>query len=324
MTYQQALELKDSLTNDFIFLNKNIQRRYFFNIPSNRHRYDSLKDDVYEFVNGIGVIQKEDDSYGLSVYTEGLVPGDSLTDYLGLRGDEIFIDNIGPITIKSQYVKMGDSISSRHGDTGSIGCFVKDVNNIKHMLSNYHVLTNHGTVGVGDEIISPAVRLKGDPRYDVAAHLSYAKKVHYKVEKAEKKNYIDCAVARLINQDISNIALPGGEEINGWSEAKYKMKVLKQGSKTGLTKGKVISTSTNIRVDYGGIDQNKKEAYFYDQIAIKGLPGRPFSEMGDSGALIFENETNKAVGLLFSGSSDGTTFANPIKWVLDALSVEIL
>ena len=49
-----------------------------------------------------------------------------------------------------------------------------------------------------------------------------------------------------------------------------------------------------------------------------------FCDAGDSGALILEQHTLNAVGLLFAGTDDGTTFATPIKEVLTELSVKIL
>jgi hypothetical protein len=40
---------------------------------------------------------------------------------------------------------------------------------------------------------------------------------------------------------------------------------------------------------------------FTDQIAIRGLNGKRFSDSGDSGSAILERLTNKVAGLLFAG-----------------------
>ena len=61
---------------------------------------------------------------------------------------------------------------------------------------------------------------------------------------------------------------------------------------------------------------------FHDQIIIVGSDGNPFSAAGDSGSLILQRGTNKAVGLLFAGSSTHT-IANHIGDVLAALQVTL-
>jgi hypothetical protein len=50
--------------------------------------------------------------------------------------------------------------------------------------------------------------------------------------------------------------------------------------------------------------------------------GQPFSDAGDSGALILERATGKAVGLLFAGSASHSA-ANHIDDVLAALHVQL-
>jgi hypothetical protein len=63
---------------------------------------------------------------------------------------------------------------------------------------------------------------------------------------------------------------------------------------------------------------------FEDQIAIRGLDGTRFSDSGDSGSSILERSTNKVVGLLFAGATNGSlTFANHISDVLSKLKVKL-
>jgi hypothetical protein len=72
-------------------------------------------------------------------------------------------------------------------------------------------------------------------------------------------------------------------------------------------------------VSYG----NGKIANFKDQITITGYNGRPFSDGGDSGSLIWTwNDAHAPVGLLFAGGRD-YTFANKIGHVLEALQIEL-
>jgi len=55
------------------------------------------------------------------------------------------------------------------------------------------------------------------------------------------------------------------------------------------------------------IDYEVGSVAFENQIAIRGLNGKHFSDSGDSGSAILERETNKVVGLLFAGATNGST-----------------
>lgn len=61
---------------------------------------------------------------------------------------------------------------------------------------------------------------------------------------------------------------------------------------------------------------------FQEQIIIVGTAKQTFSAAGDSGSLILQRSTNKAVGLLFAGSSSHT-IANHIGEVLKSLKVTL-
>ena len=82
-------------------------------------------------------------------------------------------------------------------------------------------------------------------------------------------------------------------------------------------KGSVVGINATINVSY-----SSGTARFVGQVVILGTG--QFSRAGDSGSLIVTNNANKRpVGLLFAGSSNGYTFANPIGAVLQALGVTI-
>jgi hypothetical protein len=99
--------------------------------------------------------------------------------------------------------------------------------------------------------------------------------------------------------------------------ASLNQSVEKYGRTTGLTTGKVVAVNVTVLVNYS----DGRVARFVGQIMIQKSNG-PFSGAGDSGSLIV-NLNRRPVGLLFAGSSDGTTFANPIGAVLNALGVTI-
>jgi hypothetical protein len=62
---------------------------------------------------------------------------------------------------------------------------------------------------------------------------------------------------------------------------------------------------------------------FSAQVIVTGNNGQSFSDAGDSGSLILQRGTNKAVALLFAGSKTHT-IANHITDVLAALKVKLV
>ena len=95
------------------------------------------------------------------------------------------------------------------------------------------------------------------------------------------------------------------------------MQVHKFGRTTSYTVGRVTSIDTDVTVGY-----ETGNFTFQEQIIIVGRNRHPFSAAGDSGSLILERGTNKAVALLFAGSSSHT-IANHIDDVLTALNVTL-
>jgi hypothetical protein len=61
---------------------------------------------------------------------------------------------------------------------------------------------------------------------------------------------------------------------------------------------------------------------FKGQVIIKGLNNQPFSAAGNSGSLIVERSTGRAVGLLFAGSASNT-IANHIGDMFQALKISL-
>ena len=126
-------------------------------------------------------------------------------------------------------------------------------------------------------------------------------------------NRVDAALARPINpmlfqQSIAEIGRPNGTKL-----AQIGMPIRKHGRTTGYTEGTVTLMNATVDVDYG--DQLK--ARFSGQVIAS-----PISQGGDSGALIIEGDSLKAVGLLFAGSRRATIFT-PIQTVLDVMEVDL-
>jgi hypothetical protein len=194
---------------------------------------------------------------------------------------------------------------------GTFGALVRDAAG-SYILSNNHVLADEGNLAAGAPIFQPGLLDGGNAATDrVAALTRFIPLVPGGV-----MNKVDCAIAKgtsaaILSRDILHIGPPTGS-----AAAVFDMRVHKFGRTTSYTVGRVTSIATDVTVTYeaGNIT-------FEDQIIIQGDPGS-FSAAGDSGSLILERQTNRAVGLLFAGSSTHT-IANHIQDVLAALSVTL-
>lgn len=195
---------------------------------------------------------------------------------------------------------------------GTFGALVKRGTR-RFVLSNNHVLADENQLPIGALTFQPGFLDSGVPpstapigRLSAFVELS-----------ASQPNLVDCAISEvndvaLVTNSIMKIGVP-----KGTSTAQSNMIVHKFGRTTGYRVGFVDVTMMDVLVDYaiGSLT-------FQDQIIIKGLNGQAFSDEGDSGALIVERNTSRAIGLLFAGSASHT-IANHIGDVFQALNVSL-
>jgi hypothetical protein len=184
----------------------------------------------------------------------------------------------------------------------------------RFILSNNHVIADENRLPIGAAIFQPGFLDAGNPPVTgrVANLSSFVPIV------AGASNRVDAAIAQLTTPTIANNQTLFIGPPRGKTRALIDMVVHKFGRTTGFTVGRVTSIETDVNVEYDmGI------VTFSDQILIRGLDAQPFSAGGDSGSLILERSTNKAVGLLFAGSSSHT-IANHIDDVLQALGIRLV
>ena len=92
--------------------------------------------------------------------------------------------------------------------------------------------------------------------------------------------------------------------------------IQKVGRTSRLTTGSVALINATVTVNYGG----GRLATFVDQVVTTS----GISRAGDSGSLIVTNDASaNPVALLFAGTNDGTTIANPIGAVLSRFNATI-
>ena len=194
---------------------------------------------------------------------------------------------------------------------GTFGALVKNGAAV-YVLSNNHVLADENRLPTGAKIFQPGLLDGGNVATDQIAELT-----KFIPLQAQSPNKVDCAIAKLIKQGIAvrDILFIGAPQ--GVADAVMDMMVHKFGRTTSYTSGHVTSIDTDVTVQY------ETGTYtFSEQIIIVGHNNIPFSDAGDSGSLILQRGTNKAVGLLFAGSRSHT-IANHFSDVLQALNVTL-
>lgn len=220
-------------------------------------------------------------------------------------------------------LRIGCSIGHILVTAGSLGAFVRSRQDGSSLvLSNNHVLANENAASIGDDILQPGKFDGGQGPSDRIGTLAKFIPLDF-----TNPNNFDCATALLdpaIQFDAAGldtagslatptpIALLGGEVVS------------KIGRTTGLTQGTVSA----VEVDNVGVGYDHGQAQFDQQIEIQGNGNSAFSQGGDSGSLVFDQNLTP-VALLFAGSDQGgsnnlgVSYANPLQGVLDALAIDI-
>ena len=225
---------------------------------------------------------------------------------------------------RNRPLKMGGSIGHHAITAGTLGCFVRELgNDAPLILSNNHVLANENEGTPGDPICQPGRSDGGQNPADNVAKLS-----RFVALNPVGINLVDCALAILHeNVDFDAVVLTGLGNLAGLGPpiVQHEVDVSKIGRTTALRHGVV----TAFEVDYLYVNYDIGVLRFDNQIEIEGADADAFSDRGDSGSLIVDND-NRAVAMLFAGSSSGgqngkgLSYAHPLAQVLDQLNIELI
>jgi hypothetical protein len=289
-------------------------------------------------VVAVGISEKESKGKGtgklaLTFYVEKKVPlkklrGDetvpaALPEAVGgkhaIPTDVKVIGRIRPETNATRKpVQPGNSIGHVQVTAGTLGAFVKRGQQLM-ILSNSHVLALSGKAKKGDDILYPGKHDGGKKPKDLVAKLDAF--IQFQTG-GDFVNHVDCALAEPLESRIADIkeGIKGLGLPKGTIKAKRGMKVTKVGRTTGKTTGRVVDVNFRTTINYAGVGP----VGFLDQVLCTR-----YTEGGDSGSLVIDKETGKAVGLHFSGSSPtdgnpGSSIFNPIQQVLEALDVKLV
>jgi len=215
------------------------------------------------------------------------------------------------------------------------------------ILSNNHVLDRSGQGAAGEAINQPlqlACTAPTAPPPITVAHLTQGAALKPLANETTQPclgdtskaalcghapSNVDAAIAEIVAGQVdasgtildlgpvgaSSIAAAAPSSVIG--AAALNEGVSKSGRTTGLTCSTVQSLSTTVLINYEatcGDTTPSFTAYFTGQVVIAG---GTFSAGGDSGSLIVDTGTARAVGLLYGGDSTSTV-ANPIADVINA------
>ncbi len=227
--------------------------------------------------------------------------------------DVIAIGRLRPeVNATHSPIQPGNSIGHVDITAGTLGAIVTK-NKSLHVLSNSHVLAKEGTAKLGDNIIYPGDADHGKLANDLVAKLSGFKKF---LLGGNFVNRVDCAIAEVLparigelKSDIKGLALP-----RGTIKPKRGMKVVKVGRTTGKTSGEIRDINFRFVLNYDEVGP----VGFLDQVLCTR-----YTKPGDSGSLVLDKASGRAVGLHFAGANGGSVF-NPIDEVLKALGVKLV
>lgn len=213
--------------------------------------------------------------------------------------------------VKRQFVCFG----------GTLGSMVEDSAG-QYILSNNHVLGRTNRAKRGEGIVQPGL-IDSDCKKLLGNRVAtFSRSVKLTFNRVQE-NTIDAAVAQItageVSSDIRNIGAISSTPVG----ATLGLEVQKMGRTTCLTLGQISAVAVNATVGYDDFNPAIKRANFINQILINSSN---FSGAGDSGSLIVtQGGCPQAVGLLFAGSSDGSsTLVNPIGNVLSGLGVTLV
>lgn len=220
-------------------------------------------------------------------------------------------------------LQMGTSIGHYKVTSGTLGAFVRErQGGALCILSNNHVLANTNRGTTGDAILQQGLMDGGVQPGDEVGKLGNFIRLS-----PRGTNLLDCAIASVnggIDTDLTTLQSVGTLSGLGDEFLDHGTPVQKIGRTTGHTLGSI----TAFELDNVVVTYRIGNLSFDDQVEIEGSGTLAFSDGGDSGALIFDDQF-RGVGLLFAGSDQGgsnnkgLTYANPLGRVLDALSVDL-
>jgi hypothetical protein len=240
--------------------------------------------------------------------------------------EEVDVRFIGTVELQCpcEPLTLGASCGRRDAGIGTLGPLVRiDGSEPIYVVSNNHVLANNNQGQCGDEILHPGapnvLTVDHEPPHRIGSLAGFVELLPW-----GQPNAVDAAWCRLddgieFTSEIGEVADP--------EELELGIRVAKRGRATGYTEGRLSAfVMQNFYLECPPLGV----LHFMDQIEISPDGVDPFFSMGgDSGSLVYQRGTNRAVGLLFAATkpslepNDSATYVNPMPAVLEHLGATL-
>lgn len=214
-----------------------------------------------------------------------------------------------PIRVKTALTNVNE------GARGTLGAVVTDGEAL-YILSCNHILAVNGRIPGNSEsaqIVSAEF---------VGKETEIATLCDFIPLRRDTVNAVDCAVARLLDNTSIETGFPDKTVrlTSGNAAApRWDMKLGKVGAGTGLTHGRIVDTDVDLYIPYSFLDSVR----FDRQIMIQSEPeDAAFATNGDSGAIIIDEDSGQAVGMIFASSGEFAV-ACPLETVLTELGKKV-
>jgi len=207
-------------------------------------------------------------------------------------------------------LQSGYSVGHFKTTAGTVAAIVKRGKKF-FILSNSHILALSGKANVGDPIVYPGPSDGGQvPQAQVGTLTKFIP-----LQPGDTfVNHVDAALAEIDQAHVNDLdfEILGVGKAVSVIEPSRGMKVIKRGRTSGDTESTIRDTDFHFLIDYPGIGQ----VGFAQQVQCDS-----FTSGGDSGSLVVDKASGKAVGLHFC-SVEGASVFNPIGAVIKALNFD--
>lgn len=203
---------------------------------------------------------------------------------------------------------------------GSIGCVLQRGARM-FLLSANHVLARQNQAAIGENIVQPSLpnldpACAPAPPSAVVAKLSDFEPVVYD---GKTPNLMDAAIAEVsLAPNQLSCATPAGYygfPSSTLASAAVGMPVMKLGRTTELTRAQVKAINVKVKITFPS-----GTALFVNQV----LTTQGFGAFGDSGSLVVTDDgTNRPVGIVIGGGSNGSAIVSPIGPILSRFSATV-
>ena len=222
---------------------------------------------------------------------------------------------------RNRPLTIGSSLAHNKGTAGTLTAFVTAESGDIQLLSCNHVLALCNRGALTDPIVQPSPD-DGGGANDVVGIMA-----GFVPLDRRRGNAVDCAVATLAEGvEIEPSTLDGfgslGQTLpaDWFGPASGQPRVAKLGRTTGVTHGRRTVIAMTQRISYEGFGVCTLD----DLFAVAPVEAStPFSEGGDSGALLFTPDTQEAAGILIGGSAT-VSYATRLDIVLSRLGVRLM